>query len=303
MKALVIGYGSIGRRHTDVLEALGHDVAVVSRRAVSHPRRYSDIAAALAGFGPVYAVVASRTNEHRDDIAELARLGFSGMLLIEKPVYDQGAEAPGGAFEKIKVAFNLRFHPAMLRFRELLDGRTVRAATVYCGSYLPDWRPNTDYRAGYSAIRSEGGGVLRDLSHELDYVNWLFGPWRRVAAIGGCFGNLGIDSDDVFSMLLETKNVPSVTLGINYLDSVTRRDVLAITDTGSVRLDLVNGTVEHDGNVESFSVERNDTYTAEHTAMLAGDDSVICDIEDGLQVMRLIGAAERAAGQGEWVAA
>lgn len=303
MKALVIGYGSIGRRHADVLGDLGHEVAVVSRRDIGHSPSFARIAEAVKAFQPDYAVVASRTVEHRSDIEALFDSGFRGRVLIEKPVYDSGSEWPPEGFEAIKVAFNLRFHPAVRRFHELLVDRQVYSVNVYCGSYLPDWRPGSDYRKGYSAIRTQGGGVLRDLSHELDYILWLFGPWRRMTAIGGNFGNLGIDSDDVFSMLIETENCPSVTLGINYLDRQTRREAVALTDKGSVRLDVVLGTVDTGGDSEIFSTERNDTYLAQHTAMLSGDYRTVCDISEGLGVMRLIDAAESAARTSTWVVA
>lgn len=303
MKALVIGYGSIGRRHTDVLTKLGHDVAVVSRRRIDHTPCYDTIESAVSDLAPDYAVIASKTNEHRDDIESLSRAGFRGRLLIEKPVYDSGVDNPPEGFEAIKVAFNLRFHPALLRFRDIVSSRRVHAVSVYCGSYLPSWRPDSDYRTGYSARRGEGGGVLRDLSHELDYTLWLFGPWRRIAAIGGHLGTLEIDSDDVFSMLIESESVPSVSLAINYLDTQTHREITALTDRGSVRLDLVAGTVETTEGIETFKTERNDTYLAQHTALMSGDDSVICDIGEGLRVMHLIDAAEAAAANGKWIAA
>ncbi|MBO6518924.1 MAG: Gfo/Idh/MocA family oxidoreductase [Rhodospirillales bacterium] len=303
MKALVIGYGSIGQRHAGVLAEMGHDVAVVSRRDIDHPANYKTLTEAVDAFRPDYVVVASKTGEHRDDLEALSQTGFRGRVLIEKPVYDSGSENPPEGFEAMKVAFNLRFHPALRRFRDVLGTRKIFAAHIYTGSYLPDWRPYSDYRKGYSANHAEGGGVLRDLSHEIDYMMWLFGDWRRVAAIGGRFGDLEIDSDDVFSMLIETDAVPSVTLGINYLDNVTRREVLALTDKGSVRLDLVRGTVEQGDDVETFTVARNDAYIAQHEAMIANDSSVICDIAEGLKVMRLIDAAERSAADGRWVPA
>lgn len=303
MKAMVIGYGSIGRRHADVLTKLGHDVAVVSRRRIDHTPCFDSIESAVRNFDPDYAVIASKTNEHRDDIKSLSQTGFRGRLLIEKPVYDSGVDNPPEGFEAIKVAFNLRFHPALLRFRDVVSARHVYAVSVYCGSYLPSWRHDSDYRQLYSAKRGEGGGVLRDLSHELDYMLWLFGPWRRIAAIGGNFGALEIDSDDIFSMLIETESVPSVSLAINYLDSQTHREITALTDHGSVRLDLVAGTVETTDGVETFKTERNDTYLAQHVALISGDDSVICDIREGLDVMQLIDAAEAAATNGKWIAA
>lgn len=301
MRALVIGYGSIGARHTRLLSERGDEVAVVSRRNIDHTPTYRSIDEAVHGFQPDCVVIASRTAEHRSDMDALHMAGFRGRLLIEKPMYDTGSNLPPAGFEAVKVAYNLRFHPALQRFRDCLAGHRVFAVNVYTGSYLPGWRPESDYRTRYSARRAEGGGVLRDLSHELDYTLWLFGAWQRVTAIGGRFGNLEIDSDDVFSILIETDIVPSVTLGINYLDSKTRREILALTDNGTVRLDLVRGAVETPQGAETFETGRDDTYRAQLNAFAMSDDTHICDMTEGLQVMRLIDASERAASSGAWV--
>lgn len=302
MKALVIGYGSIGQRHARVLSDMGADVTVVSRRAVDFDPVYASIKDALAGFHPDYVVCASRTSEHAADLAALSTAGFKGLVLVEKPLFDAGADVPENAFARVGVAYNMRFYPALLRFREVLAERTVYSVNAYTGSYLPDWRPGMDYRETSSARAVHGGGVLRELSHEIDYLLWMFGAWRRVTAIGGRYSSLEIDTDDLFVLMFETANVPVVTLQINYLDRITRRYVLAVTDTGSVRLDLIAGTVEFpDGTVETFTSERDDSYRAEHEAMMSGDGSVLCGLDAGLDAMRLIGAAERAAADGCWV--
>jgi len=301
LKSLIVGYGSIGQRHANVLSDVGHDVAVISRRDIDHLQRFAELDQALEEFNPDYVIVASRTNEHRDDIKQLSLYGFNGLLMIEKPVYDQGSEAIGGNFTRAKVAFNLRFHPALQRFRQIIATRDVHAVTAYVGSYLPDWRPDTDYRQSYSADQQRGGGVLRDLSHELDYLTWIFGPWRRLSAIGGHFSTLDIDSDDVFSVLFETEQIASISLNINYLDTTTRREVIALTASGTVRLDLVAGTVETSNDVETFTLARNDTYLAQHQAMTDGDDRIICDITEGLSTMRMIDAVEKASVQGIWI--
>lgn len=302
MKVLVVGYGSIGQRHARVLAEMGAEVAVVSRRDVDAERRYATIGDAVGDFGPAYVVIASRTSEHAGDMAALAAAGFGGLLLVEKPLFDGGTEVPENAFARIGVAYNMRFYPALLRFRELLAERTVFSVNAYTGSYLPDWRPETDYRQSASAKKADGGGVLRELSHEIDYLLWMFGGWRRVTAVGGKYSALEIDTNDLFVLMFETANVPVVTLQINYLDRTTRRYVLAVTDAGSVRLDLVAGTVETpDGSIETFTSERDYSYRAEHEAMMSGDDNVLCGLDAGLDAMRLIGAAERAAAEGAWV--
>jgi len=179
LKALVIGYGSIGQRHVRVLMELGCRVAVMSRRSVTFMPSYSELSQALSAWQPNYVVVANRTSEHFQTVEAIAQYGFQGFVLIEKPLFDQPNEMPNENFSHIAVGYNLRCHSLLRLLKSFLDDAdNMLTAHVYVGSYLPLWRPDADYRKSYSAKRKEGGGVLRDLSHELDYVFWLFGRWR-----------------------------------------------------------------------------------------------------------------------------
>ena len=175
-------------------------------------------------------------------------------------------------------------------------------ANIHVGSYLPDWRPNADYRQSYSAKRDQGGGVLRDLSHELDYALWLFGPWRRLTASGGRLGPLEIDSDDAYTLLMETQRCPLVSIHLNYLDRVPRREILVNTDQHTVRVDLINNTIAIDGVRESVTVARDDTYRAEHQAMMSGNAEGLCTLEEAMETLVTIEAAERVAASHVWIA-
>jgi len=302
MKALVIGYGSIGQRHARLLDELDCEVAVVSERDVDHPVVFHDISVGLNQWKPEYVVVANKTNEHYDALSTLVQSGFNGRMLIEKPLFDRVREIPSNYFNQVAVGYNMRFHPLVLRLREFLAGQRTLFAFAYVGQYLPQWRPSTDYRRSYSAKRSEGGGVLRDLSHELDYMNWLFGGWRRLTALGGHFSHLETDSDDLYTILIDMKNCPVVDVHMNYLDRVLRREVIVHTDQHSVKIDFVKGTIDIDGQLEKVPVERDATYLGEHKAMLSGDVSCLCSVTDGLEVVRMIECAETAAAKRIWMA-
>jgi len=303
MKALVIGFGSIGNRHARLLADLGLDVAAVSRRTVDVAPLYGAIPEAVADWNPDYVVVASRTHEHRGDFEALAKSGFQGTVLMEKPLFERGDDVPVHGFGQVFVAYNMRFHPVVARFRELLEGTAPYAVHAYVGQYLPDWRPDTDYRQGYSAIKALGGGVLRDLSHELDALNWMLEGWTRMTALGGHVSNLEIDSDDVFSLLFETNRCPVASVQMNYLDSRLNRTITALTNRGTIRADLVAGTVAFDGEIETFTPEYDDTYIAQHRAVLDGDNDVLCSLKEGFDVIAMIDAAETAALEKKWVAA
>ena len=212
MNTLVIGYGSIGQRHTRLLEELGHQVAVVSRRHVNHSPLYTNLEQGLVKWQPDYVIVANRTSEHHKTLEVLAQVKFGGLVLIEKPLFDKYTKIPQNNFSQIAVAYNLRFHPLLQELKQIVDSASkILTVNVYVGSYLPDWRSQIDYRTSYSASKQSGGGVLRDLSHELDYTLWIFGDWQRLTAIGGKMSQLDIDSDDdAYALLIETKRCPLI---------------------------------------------------------------------------------------------
>ncbi|GAB6052548.1 Gfo/Idh/MocA family oxidoreductase [Magnetospira thiophila] len=296
-RALVVGHGAIGARHARLLAARGLEVAVVSRRPGVFDRQFTTLSEGLSGWQPDLLVIASRTDEHLSDLTQAAEAGFRGRVLVEKPFLHAPATLPGHRFADLRIGYNLRFHPVIQGLRRWLDGLSVFGCQFHVGQYLPDWRPQRDYRDGYSARREQGGGVLRDLSHELDLLLWLFGPWRRVTALGGQVSDLDIDSDDLVTLLVETERCPVVSVHLNYLDQPARRNILMQTSEGTLEADLIAGTLAG----TRFELERDSTYAALHEDVLSGG-GLACDQAQGLAVTHLIAAAERALSERSWVA-
>ena len=302
MKALIIGYGSIGKRHADLLKDLGCLVAVLSRRAIDFSPHYLELSEALDEWQPEYVVVASRTNEHINTIESLSERGFQGRVLVEKPLFDQFKAFPENKFSLVAVAYNLRCHLLLRKLKIFLDNASgLISANIYVGSYLPKWRMNRDYRLSYSARKQEGGGVLRDLSHELDYALWLFGPWIWLTAVGGHFSPLDITSDDVYSLLTETARCRMVNIHMNYLDQIPCREILVNTDKDTVRVDLLKNTMDVNGVQEIVSIAGDDTYRIQHQAMLSGNVEELCTLEEAMETLLTIDAAERAAMSHMWI--
>lgn len=302
-RALVIGLGSIGAKHARILSELKCAVSVVSRRPAEGYDRHAALEDALREAAPEYVVIANETAAHIDTLQRLAKSGYEGMVLVEKPLAARPVALPRHRFRRVAVAYNLRFHPVLGALHEALAGEDIVAAQIYSGQYLPDWRPGSDYRRSYSAKQRLGGGVLRDLSHEIDYMAWLFGGWRRLAALGGKLGGLEIDSDDCWGVLAEYERCPLVTLQLNYLDRPGRREIVVNTKSHTFRADVKSATFERDGQFSSMPCERDDTYRAQHAAMLSGDVSRSCSLQEGAQVMRFLSACETAASSGTWVIA
>lgn len=300
-RAVVVGYGSIGRRHHRLLEELGCTTSVVSARDIGVASVRRSIADAINDNAPDYVVIANETVRHHGSVQELAAARFRGSVLVEKPLFHEVAAVPANDFDRLLVAYNLRFHPVLQRVRDLLAGEELVSASIYVGQYLPSWRPGTDYHSSYSASRAGGGGVLRDLSHDLDYALWLLGPWQRVAALGGQLSELEIDSEDAFALLLETERCPLVSVQLNYLDRTPRRQLVINTRRRTIAADFIVGEVSVDGERQHFAVDRDAPYRAMHEAILTGRGEAACTVTGALDVLALIQAAERAAADRQWV--
>ena len=298
----MIGYGSIGRRHEEVLRGMGAETAVVSRHAkgLSCPC-FLTVEEAVREFCPQYIVVANCTSEHLEALGAIDDAGFRGTCLVEKPLAENSIPADTRYSFGVRVGYVMRFHPLIQQALGMLNGKRLLSIDAYVGQYLPDWRPGTDYRKCYSASRAQGGGALRDLSHELDYVALLAGAWTRVSALGGHVSGLEIETDDIFGLLMQTQRCPVVLCQMNYLDRNVRRDCTIQYEGGTLYLDFVRSQLVHNGTVQTFALERNEMFEAMHSAAWAPDPQGLCSFEEAVQTLELIEASEKSSREGSWV--
>jgi predicted dehydrogenase len=297
--AVVVGLGSIGQRHARILKEMGYGVATVSRRDDGD---YTSIANAIIDARPGYAVVATETARHAESLRELAEAGFRGPVLVEKPIFANAGPVPDYPFARLVVGYNLRFHPVMKALANRLGGRPAITVSAYVGQDIRDWRPGRDHRTTASATTQAGGGVLRDLSHELDYLLWLFGPWRRVAALGGSSGARQVEVDDHIDLLLEMYGSQAVQVHMDYLDQPGIRKIRVNLADETIEADIFGGRLTINGEVHDYPSERDESYKAMHLAAVKGL-SPICTLAEGLAVTDLIDASERALRSQTWISA
>lgn len=302
-RVLIVGLGSIGSRHLAVLNELNCNVGVCTRQETHINHCYPNVEDAVNCFQPNKILIANATADHESTLKRLLAQTSEAHILVEKPLFSLPANFVDIEVQhRISVAYNLRFHPAVLALRELLRHEESVAAQFYVGMYLPLWRPERDYRMSYSASVSAGGGVLRDLSHEIDLALWLFGPWVGLVAHGGHLSELEIETEDTMGVLFETKSCPKIALEINYLDRVPRRSILVHTRSHTYELDLIQGKLLRDGKViEVWTVERNSTYRDQDRAWLNDDRQILCSFDEGFQVLRMIAAIEQSVTSRTWI--
>lgn len=333
MKILFIGLGSIGQRHLRNLRCIDPDIEILAYRSIGRNlkisddmmaeytdlrkhyniKTFTDYAAALEQR-PDAVLVTCPTSLHIPIALEAAK--YNCHLFIEKPLSD----SMEGVNELIKiveqknlvalVGYQLRFHPALRLIHELLhEGKIgkILSAHIEFGKYLPGAHPYEDYRQGYCARKSLGGGALLSLSHELDYAQWLFGMPKRVFALGGKLSSLEVDVDDSDDILMDC-SIP-VHIHLDFLQQPSSRKCTIIGEGGRVFWDYYTRpflyTVER-GYWETFPVNlnRNDIFLAEIRHFIdcvEGREKPIVDINEGLKALRIALAAKRSIRSGKRV--
>ena len=264
---------------------------------------FGDLGKACAEWAPQYIVLAAETAAHYPLLEGLSKLGFAGTVLVEKPLFETRRPLPINNFRHCYVAYQLRFHPVIRKVRDLLGDRPIDAISAYVSQHLADWRPGRDWRATYSA-QADGGGVIRDLSHELDYIMWMAGPWERVTALIGGRGDLAIDAPADAALLFTTQRCPAVSVRLGYLDRPASRWLLAQSSGRTIAADLIASTVTVNGVAEFLPSDKDLPIREMHRAALTEDSGgQLCSADDGMNVCALIDAAARAACDQRWVVA
>jgi len=326
-RILIIGLGSIGKRHLRIARALhpGADIRVLRHQESLLIPEYADgcfstIEQALA-FPSELAVIASPAPYHIIAAQRLAEAGVH--LLIEKPL----SASPEGVSTLIEacherkvvlmVGYNLRFFPSLQRFRDMLCDCAIigRVLSFRCeiGQYLPSWRPYSDYRHSVSALRELGGGVLLELSHELDYLRWVFGEAEWLRATLSRQSNLEINVEDTAHLILgfmpgDDGSRLIGTVNMDFMRHDTTRMCTVIGEKGTLRWNGVTGVIDHypAGAREWMELfrhqqQRDDSYLAEWQHFLTCIEGSITPIvtgEDGLQVLHMIVAARHSSISG-----
>lgn len=328
-RVLIVGFGSIGRRHAQNLQTLGgRELSVCDtdhlRRVEAHqmvgPATFERLEAAL-DHGPAVVFVCTPPSSHVPIALEAARRGCH--LFIEKPLtHDLTAETITLLDEVRRrrlvalVGCNMRFHPGLRTVKSLVDagsiGRVV-AARVEVGQYLPDWHPWEDYRQMYSARRDLGGGVLLDAVHEIDYIRWILGEVEAVVCIAGKLSHLEIETEDTAALLLRFVSGAIGEVHMDYVQRAYSRTCHIIGEEGTIRWDYSAGEVRwYSAATDAWRVfanpagwEPNQMYLDEVRHLfdcLAGEAYPEQDIHNAAIVVRIALAARRSAADGRSVA-
>ena len=247
-KILIIGFGSIGKKYFKIIKKKFQKIkiGIYSKQNISGRyklRNYSDIIT----YNPDLTIFCNPSSK-RLEILKIIKKTKSH-ILFEKPLVDD--------FKKInrirvpnkkiyKVGYNLRQLKILIKLKDLINSKKIGKIYSYhieAGEFLPNWR-KLDYTKTVSAKKNLGGGVILELSHEIDYALWLFGMAENVHGIFAKLSNLKINVEDIAKIILLNNNKIIGSINLDFLTHKKKRFCHVVGAKGELVLDFIKKNIK-----------------------------------------------------------
>jgi predicted dehydrogenase len=237
LKILVIGLGSIGRRHLKHLQSVGNiELAAFrtnkgERKEASGIQEFFSLEEALS-YKPDGVIISNPTSIHAE--AALPFLKTGAKVLIEKPIADSCLSAKDlePHSSQIRVAYCMRFAPMVQKLTEIFEREAPFKVSFKRSFYLPKWHPYADYKKEYTARKELGGGVIRTLSHEIDLACYWFGEPASITGVTDRLSSLDIDTDDFAFFTLKAKSGARINFELDFFSPININEGEAFTSRG-----------------------------------------------------------------------
>lgn len=257
-KIAVIGLGNITTRHRKnlktiypnaVIYAMSASGRIPTDKVINADIVVNDICE-IIGHRPDMAIVASPATSHARHSIPLIEAGIP--VLIEKPLAANKSDTLAiiRAADKYKtpvaVGYCLRYLSSSIHIKKLLDRQSIGKlynAFIEVGQYLPDWRSTKEYRDSVSANSHLGGGALLELSHELDYVQWLLGTLDSKYAILRSSEELLLNVEDSVDILATNNQGTVVSIHLDFLQRQAHRKCRFIGSEANLEWNLLKNEI------------------------------------------------------------
>ena len=258
-KILIVGYGNIAIRHSLILKKLIKKVNIKflrSKKINNNTNNFLFDYSSAIKYAPDLIIIANPSSIHVETCLKF--IDLKPIFFIEKPISDniQKAKSFINLCNKknitVTVGYNLRFCNSLIFFKKKIEKDfkdNICLILSETGYDLKNWRKKTNYQKTVSAQKKLGGGVMLELSHEIDYLRWIFGEIKKIDLFKQKFSKLKIDVEDYASLrIFFKKNAYSTKLfanvNLDFIRSDKIRQLTVISDGKTLKWDGVNGLVK-----------------------------------------------------------
>ena len=288
-KVLIIGSGSIQKTHMKVLRLIDKNIII---HTIPTRKNLKNELKKLKKFNPEYIVICSPSSFHYHHFLFIEKNFQNKIVLIEKPLFIKFYSIGKNLNNKYFVGYNLRFHPVIIYLKKFLQKKKILSINIISHSFLPSWRKK-NYKHSVTAKKKLGGGVLLELSHELDFLKWLFKKVKILQVYNKQISELKINTDDILNVSGQANTKSFFNLNINFFSRINCRKIKVDGNKFSIEGDLINNTIKIVINdKEDLKIFKNfnikNTFRSLHLELMSQKLKHSCTIFEGLEVMKLI---------------
>jgi len=291
-KVLFMGYGNMTKKYCAIIKKLKTPrITIKHYTSQNIPNNLYKKIKKLKEYNPDIIFICSSTSDHYKHLSLVNKIFKDKLIMVEKPLFHKFIKFKQN--NKIYVGYNLRHDPLMQYLKNKIKEQKIWSAEVFCNTYLPNWRKR-DYTKTYSAKKNLGGGVLLDLSHELDYINWIFGELKIKFAVNNKISNLKINTDDNLLILGKAKNVKQFIIHLNYYSKIESRYILINGDKINFKADLLNKKITFVKKNKEYIKSWNDkkwqlkTFENMIKSMINNKNIKLPNLKNSLKVLKTV---------------
>ena len=240
-KILIVGFGSSGKRYNNIIKKHYPNILVKIFSQTNKNKKNFIKLAEIKKYKPQLSIICNPSTKRINIINILSNLNSN--MLIEKPLsssiedLNKIQQLIKNRKIVVKVGYNLRFLNSLKIFKKLVQINKIGKiyhVNIIAGQSLTRWRKNTNYQNTVSAKKKWGGGVLLELSHEIDYCLWIFGNFSKLFCLTSKISNLKVDVEDNSQILFFSKNKYTVNINLDFIRKDPIRKCHIIGSLGSL---------------------------------------------------------------------
>lgn len=313
----VVGLGNISKRHRANLKRIFPEatiIAIPARESLENVGEVPFADVVLTNYKEAvtyqldFALLASPSPFHLKH-AEVF-LAQNIPLLIEKPVAAsyQDALKLQSLVERdatpIAVGYCMRYLASARVVFDTLQSNalgTIYNVVASVGQFLPDWRPDVDFRKSVTANAKLGGGVLLELSHEFDYLQWFFGRLDVLHATLRNTKELQLEVEEIADVILQSEDGVLCYVHLDLLQKKAHRQCTIVGSSGRLDWDIVSNKVTIT-SAENTSViyhetdyDKNFMYLnmlSDFYRFINGQDNACIPLSDAVDILSLVDKAK-----------
>ena len=285
-KILIYGYGSVGKKHKIALKKINYKFKFYHFDSKKLYTKQD-----LLKIDPDLIIISTPTYLHYQNLKFFNSILKNKIILIEKPLFHRKYKINSIKNKnKIFVGYNLRFHPIIQYLKKRIKSLNPFYIRSECFSYLPNWR-KINYENNYSSKKKMGGGVANDLSHEIDYLQWLFGDIKKIFKKKIKISNLKITSDDTFVLIAETNGI-FTNINLNFSSLLESRKLFIDDKNQTLECDLNKNYIKiykkNFKKVIKLNFKNTNSLFEMHKKIIKNKFNDMCTLKDALKTINII---------------